>query len=93
MSDWYVGQRVLCICIFTHFDERHPSADIMTDDYIPPLPSKGVVYTIRKIFPWLDGYTFWLAELHDDLVSYHEEAFAPISETALEQQKESQHAV
>lgn len=83
MSNWHIGQRVKCIRRGPLVPEpRDPKFALWTEDYKPAEPQNGSYYTIRKIFPALDdAVTFWLDEIEDDFVAYHEEMFQPIDDS------------
>lgn len=80
---WHVGQQVRCIRTGDCFpDPQHHHASLWEKGCTIE-PQKGEIYTIRKIFPWEGGFTFWLCELDDPLVSFHEEMFSPLNEISI----------
>jgi|SRR5882724_6039910 len=82
MSDmkWHVGQRVRCIVTTPIFaDPQHHHASLWEKGCTIE-PQGGSIYTIRKIFAWHGGFTFWLHELDDPFVSFHEEMFEPLED-------------
>jgi hypothetical protein len=79
---WHVGQRVRCIRGASIFaDPQHHHAGLWEKGCTIE-PQYGSIYTIRKIFPWKGGVTFWLNELDDPFVSFHEEMFVPVEEAS-----------
>lgn len=76
---WSIGQKIVCVRKGTlEFSVPPPSWAGQPTSYLWPEPSK--VYTIRYIWQSsdADGLSFWLEEIADDLVAYHEELFRPL---------------
>ena len=77
--NWHVGQRVLCIVTKIYPDPNHHHASLWEKGCTIE-PQRGSIYTIRKIFPWRGGFTFWLHELDDPFVTFHEEMFVSLDD-------------
>lgn len=57
MTDWYVGQKVVCIKAEPWVEVKHGRG------YAGPFPQLNAVYTITRIYPYQDEVFFLLGEL------------------------------
>lgn len=83
MSNWYIGQKIVCI------HEAGPKSILMAKLYKSDLPNLNEIYTIKSIINFDGMIGFTLEELnHGGNSGYRDTLFKPLKEITNKQSEE-----